>query len=293
MLGKMISNMMVKPHQSPLFDSPDNYSLDYEQVRFKTRDGVQLHGWLIHGGRGRVVVQSHFGVQCNRAGWCRKGKGLFAPWKKDICFLRQAQHLASNGYSVLMYDFRGHGESELGPTPWVSWGPEEAKDVVAAVEYISNHSKYRDAEIALLSVCMGAAAATYAFGVDDGLREFKNIRAMVAVQPLLYSYFVDALGMPKFLQRAASRVTTSRLGFDLNTKSFLPDVASVNVPTQVIQNRNDPWTRTAMVEQYYNGLPAEKDMMWLDIEPSRFAAYDFVGRSPEAIQPWFDKHFTE
>ena len=126
---------MVKPFQSPLFDNPKNYDLDYEDVCFEARDGVKLRGWLIRGGSERVIVQSHFGVQCNRAGYCPKGKGFITPWKQDICFLRQAQYFANNGYSVLMYDFRGHGESDLGTTPWVSWGPEEAKDIVAAVDY--------------------------------------------------------------------------------------------------------------------------------------------------------------
>ncbi|WP_421701252.1 hypothetical protein [Aliiroseovarius sp.] len=31
--------------------------------------------------------------------------------KQDIKFLRQAKYLVEQGYSVLMYDMRGHGES--------------------------------------------------------------------------------------------------------------------------------------------------------------------------------------
>ena len=283
---------MVRPFQSPLFDDPKNYGLDFEDVSFAAVDGVKLNGWLIHGGSDRVIVQSHFGVQCNRAGWCRKGKGLFAPWKNDICFLRQAKHLSDCGYSVLMYDFRGHGTSEIGTTPWVSWGPEEAKDVVAAVDFIANHPEYNKAKIGLLSVCMGAGASTYAYGMENGLRRCSNIKTMVAVQPLLYSYFVDALGMPGFLQRSASKVSESRLGFDMNTKSFLDDVDEIAVPTLVIQNRNDPWTNIEMVEQYFDKLKVEKEMMWLEIEKNRFAAYDFIGRETGKIVPWFNKYLA-
>ena len=50
MIGNMIPNMMVKPFQSPLFDSPANHGLDYEDVAFQARDGVTLRGWLIKGG---------------------------------------------------------------------------------------------------------------------------------------------------------------------------------------------------------------------------------------------------
>ena len=47
MLGNMISNMMVKPGQSPLFDSPEAHGLAYENVAFKAEDGTTLRGWLI------------------------------------------------------------------------------------------------------------------------------------------------------------------------------------------------------------------------------------------------------
>ena len=127
MLGTMVSNMRVKPHQSPLFDEPANHGLDAEDVQFKTADGVTLRGWLINGGREKVIIESLFGVQCNRGGWTPKGKGPMTPWKKDIQFLRQAKYLADRGYSVLMYDFRGHGESEVGPIPWVSCGPRKPR----------------------------------------------------------------------------------------------------------------------------------------------------------------------
>ena len=290
MFGNMIANMMVKPFQSPLFDSPANYGLDYENVEFEASDGVQLRGWLIKGGHNRIIIQSHFGVQCSRCGWTPKGKGPIKPWKQDISFLRQAKYLVDQGYSVLMYDMRGHGESNIGTTPWVSWGPEEAKDVVAAVDYVSAHEDYKSANIGLLSICMGAASTTYAYGMEDGLSRFKNIKAMIAVQPLLYSYFVEAFGMPGFLQKAGNKVTSERLGFDLNEKSFLPDVKSITVPTMVVQNKNDPWTNMEMVNQYFDSLQVEKEMKWLDIEKSRFAAYDFVGREPESLFSWFDQH---
>ena len=290
MFGNMIADMMVKPHQSPLFDDPSNYGLDHEDVEFGTSDGVTLRGWLIKSGTDKIIVQSHFGVQCNRAGYCPDGKGMIKPWKKNISFLRQAKYLAARGYSVLMYDLRGHGESDTGENKWISWGPEEAKDVVAAVDYISGHPHYQNADIGLLSICMGAASTTYAYGLEDGLAKREQVKAMIAVQPLLYSYFIDAFGMPGFLARAGSKVTQKRLGFDLNEKSFLPDVRKITVPTLVVQNKNDPWTDLDMVNAYYDGLTVEKEMLWLDIEKNRFAAYDYLGRSPENVMGWFDKY---
>lgn len=288
MLGNMLSNMMVKPHQSPLFDSPENHGLDYEDVEFKAEDGTILRGWLIEGGTQKVIVQSHFGVQCNRGGWSPKGKGPIKPWKEDIKFLRQAKYLVAQGYSVLMYDFRGHGESEPGENPWISWGPEEAKDVIAAVDFASG--RFPKASIGLLSICMGAASSTYAYARADGLAKRTSIKAMIAVQPLLYTCFIDALGVPGFMARAGKRVNSRRLGFDIDEPDFVKDAPKVTVPTMVVQNKNDPWTQMGMVEDYYNSLKVEKELKLLDIDKSRLAAYDYIGAHPEELMGWFDRH---
>ncbi|KMW59065.1 hypothetical protein AIOL_004046 [Candidatus Rhodobacter oscarellae] len=289
MFGNMISNMMVKPGQAPLFDSPANYGLDYEDVEFPATDGTTLRGWLIKGGSDKVIIQSHFGVQSNRSGWERKGKGMMAPWKQDIKFLRQAKHFADNGYSYLMFDLRGHGASDLGPNPWVSWGPEEAKDILGAVSFIEGRADLKDASIGLLAFCMGSASTTYAYGMEDGLAQHDRIKAFVAVQPLLYDIFVNALGMPGFMRRAADKVTTARVGFDLTEPNFIESAPKVNVPTLVIQNKNDPWTRLEMVHRYHDALTVEKELKLLDVEKSRFAAYEWVGKNPAEVQAWFDR----
>ena len=39
MLGHMIANTFIKPFQSPVFDDPKNYNLDYDDVTFKASDG--------------------------------------------------------------------------------------------------------------------------------------------------------------------------------------------------------------------------------------------------------------
>jgi len=291
MLGTMVSNMMIKPGKSPVFNSPGDFGLDYEDVAFQASDGVTLRGWLIKGGTGKVIIQSHFGVQCSRAGYTPKGKGMIKMWKEDISFLGHARHLSEQGYTVLMYDFRNHGESGLGTVPWISWGPEEAKDVIAAVDFIAEHPLYGDAQVGLLSICMGTGASTYAYGMgDQGLSRYPNVKAMLAVQPLSYEAFVKAFGMPGFLNRAGGRISLDRLGFDLNERSFLPDVKCITVPTMVMQNKNDPWADLEFVERYFDELRVERELLWLDLAKSRAAAYAYLPQHPEKIAGFFGRH---
>ena len=265
--------------------------LIYEDVEFKASDDVTLRGWLIKGGTDKVVIQSHFGVQCSRSGYTPKGKGMIKMWKEDISFLRQAKYLNEKGYTVLMYDMRNHGESDPGTCPWVSWGPEEARDVIAAVDFITHHPVYKEACIGLFSICMGAAASTYAYGMGDkGLRNYSNIKAMIAVQPLHYKEFVKAFGMPGFLNKAGSKVTQERIGIDLNTTTFMPDVKHITVPTLVVQNRNDEWTNLDFVQAYYDKLQVQKELLWLELSRKRAAGYDYLGTSPVLLCDFFDRY---
>ncbi len=292
MIGKFVSDMMIKPGKSPVFDSPNKYGLEYEDVTFKAKDGIELFGWLFEPkekSRG-VIIQSHFGIQCSRCGFTTEGKGLLAKalWNKDINFLNQAKYLVEAAYSVLMFDFRNHGNSGKGKNPWITWGQEEYKDILAAVDFISKHPDHKNDNIGLLSICMGAASSTFAYGLEKSLQKNKKIKAMIAIQPLTYDYFLKALGFPNFVIKATNRYNKRR-GVDLTGPSFLPYAKNISVPTMVVQNKNDPMTNMEMVKKYYDDLVVEKDIVWLDLEKKRAAAYDWVGKSPKPILGWFDK----
>ena len=291
MLTKYLTNMMTQSGQSPVFDSPEKYDLNYEEVNFETYDGVNLSGWLIKGGTDKVIIQSHFGVQCSRSGYTPKEKGMIKLWKKDIEFLRQAKHLVDSGYSVLMYDFRNHGNSATGTSEYIAWGSEEAKDVVAAVNFISKHPDYENANIGLLSVCMGTSSTAFAYGLKKGLSEYKNIKALVSVQPLRYTNYMKAMGIPNFLTKKVTQFNIKRGGADLS-ESFFKHVDKITVPTLVIQNKNDPWTSIESVNTYYSLLPGKKEMLWLDLEKKRAAAYDWLGSQPEIFTQFFDKYLN-
>jgi len=298
MLGSTFANMMFKPGQAPLFDDPKNYGLDYEDVTFTARDGVTLRGWLIPGATDKVIIQSHFGTWCCRAGYTNEGKGWLKGYDEDIHFLNQAKYLHDAGYTVLMYDFRNHGTSDVSDPPWISWGTHEAKDAIAAVDFITTHPVYRDAAIGLFSICMGQGASIEAFGMEKGLRDYSQIKAMVSVQPMDYPTFVKAMGLPGFIRNSIRRVMQKRTGIDLDKASWSPHVKDVNVPTMVIQNRNDGYLDEAFVNRVFDDLTVEKEMVWIEIpnkknaNQNRIVAYEWIGKNPDRILEWFGKYLT-
>lgn len=292
MIVNYLSNAIVKGGVSPVFDNPAKYNLDYEDVTFTARDGVKLSGWLVKGRTDKIIIQSHYGVQSSRSGYTPEGKGMGKMWKEDISFLKHVKYLVDQGYSVLMYDFRNHGTSEEGTCPWVTWGPEEQKDVLAAVDFVSSHPKYANAQIGLLSICMGAASSTYAFGTQNGLSQNPNIKAMVAIQPLRYPDFIKALGLDNFIGKRVTKRNNKRTGIDMNAVSFMPYVKSINVPTLLVQNSNDEYLNQQSIDEYYSALTVEKEMMWLDLGKKRAAGYDYLTRNPAKILDWFNKHIN-
>ena len=301
MFGNMIADTYIKPFQSPVFGNPSSYGLDYEDVTFVAEDGVKLSGWLIKGAQNndkkeKVIIQSHFGVQCCRSGYTPEGKGMIKGWDGDISFLRQAQYLVEAGYSVLMYDFRNHGNSEAGTLPYISWAEEEGKDVIAAVKYISEHPTYKDADIGLLSICMGQGASVAAYGRENSLKNYPNIKTMIAVQPMDYGCFVKQMGMPGFINRSTDKAIIKKTGRDYNKTSWTPHIKDVAVPTLVIQNRNDSLLDEGFINNYLDQLTVEKDMLWIELPKrkanlqNRMAAYNWIGENPEPIVNWFDNH---
>ncbi len=297
MIGNMIANTFINPFQSPLFDDPDNYDLNYEDVSFLASDEVMLRGWLIKGDKDKVIIQSHFGVQCSRSGY--RPRGLMKGYHKDIEFLRQAKYLNEAGYTVLMYDMRNHGESSKGTVPYITWGQEEAKDIIAAVNYISTHPDYKSADIGLLSICMGQGASVAAYGREDGLKNFPNIKTMISVQPMDYGCFVKALGLPGFMVNSTTKAIQKRTGRNFNDISWRPFAKDVTVPTLVIQNKNDGYLDEVFINDFYDELVVEKEMLWLDIPkkkggdfPNRAAAYDWLGENPQPILNWFNKYIS-
>lgn len=291
MLTNYLSSLIIKGGVAPVFDDPQAHGLTAEDVNFEASDGVTLRGWLFRGSGTGVIVQSHFGVQCSRCGFTPKGKGMSPLWKEDIRFLEHIKAFVDAGYSVLAYDTRNHGDSDKAQGGWVSWGPTERHDVRAAVDFITSHPDFGNAPIGLLSICMGLASTTYAYGADAGLATVQNIKALVGVQPLLYNDFMkNVMHLPGFLNDRVDVRNSERTGVDLPHTSFMPDFPSINVPTMLVQNKNDPFPEMGHVEEYFDALTVEKEMVWLDLEKKRAAAYAHLTESPQFVIDFFDKH---
>jgi uncharacterized protein len=123
-----------------------------EDVAFKSTDGVRLQGWLFHGAAGDAPV-----VLCHDLG------------ESKNAVVNLAIALNKAGFTVLAFDFRGHGASGGDVS---TLGVEEVRDVVGAIDFVANLPKADvDArKIGVFGSGMGAHAAVLAAAERPALR---------------------------------------------------------------------------------------------------------------------------
>ncbi len=133
--------------------TPATYGLSYQNVAFRTADGVRLSGWYIppHNGAAVAVLP---------------GSG-----STRTAVLSQAAVLARHGYGTLLLDTRGHGRSGGHAMDFGWWGD---RDIAAAVSFLARQPAVHAGKIAVVGESMGGEQALAAIGADP------RIRAVVA-----------------------------------------------------------------------------------------------------------------
>lgn len=123
----------LHPPRWSIGPAPSAQGWAYENVAFKDSAGLTLRGWWIPGTTHKTVVMVH--------GWTSSRQEPMG----------RSAYLHAAGYNLLLFDLRGHGQSD-GNYTTIGW--QEPDDVRAAVTY----ARSRDAgPIALLGYSMGAS----------------------------------------------------------------------------------------------------------------------------------------
>ena len=123
--------------------TPAGRGLDFEEVEFRTLDGVNLSGWYLPPSNGAAVVLVH------GAGSTRSG------------VLDHAEALAGGGYGVLLFDVRGHGRSG-GRAMEFGWYGD--LDVGAAVSFLDRRPEVE--AIGAVGLSMGGEEVIGAAATD-------------------------------------------------------------------------------------------------------------------------------
>lgn len=207
-VGLLLLNVMMYFQQplmifypiSELYQTPDQWGLEYDDVTLKTDDGIELHGWFLpRQGSNRVLLFFH-----GNAG--------------NISHRRDSIEVFNRlGLNVFIFDYRGYGQSQGRPNEQGLY-----RDASAAWRYLTEQKKFASENIILFGRSLGGAvAARLAAEVDA--------RGLI-----LESTLSSAKEFAREVFRILSRLVVIRYGF--NT---VEHIQNVNYPVLVLHSPDD------------------------------------------------------
>ena len=291
MISKFLAKAAVVPPRKPIVKTPKDYGLEFQDVEFQAKDGVNLKGWYIPSDTERIVIFTH-PMPFNRYGFHTKGQGLAKMSNVEVELLNTVKQLNKAGYGVFIFDFRNHGESDSANNGVCGVGYHEWPDVVAAMEHIKSNAELKDKSVGMVINCMGANSALIAMAKEPAL--FKEIKAVVAIQPVSYDIFMkhylqDKMAIFKGKFNSINDQVKKIAGVGFEEMSPSKYISSIKAPVMYVQVKNDAWTEPADVQSFYDKTTSEKELFWIEGDLERFDGYNYFGKKPEKMIGWLDK----
>ena len=247
-IATWVAHQLTLVDRVPVYDHPASHDLDYEEVEFPSRyDHVPLRGWYLPATpdtRCIIMLQGELHH--------RNSPGIRA--------LELGRDLVQRGFSVLLYDFRGRGESGGKRS---SAGDREQWEALGALDYVNSRG-IPTARIGLLGFSLGASVALLVAA------RVKAIPAIVAD-----SAFVDWLIE---LERAALHgwelprwfaypiVFAGRMFFQANFANVRPIKQVHRIaprPIMFIHGADDPIIPAAETIELYRAAGNPANIIWL------------------------------
>lgn len=222
--------------------TPWELGVPYERVSFSSGDGLRLSGWWLPQERPRGVV-----VGCHGHG----GR------KDDLLGIGTSVWRA--GYSVLLFDFRGRGESDPWPQTLVS---REVDDLRAALAYASGREP--GARIGVIGFSMGAAVALLAAAEDERIAAVVSDSAFTSGRDVVAHGVRSALRIaPEFLLLAADEVVHRRHGYRFSQVRPIDAVGRIAPrPVLIIHGEGDTTTPVEHAHRLY-AAAGEPRELWV------------------------------
>ena len=285
--------------RAPVWHSPAEHGLDYQDVTFPARDGVPLEGWFIPApGSGKLIIANH-PMGFSRSGmptqyepwhadWAASGNGFEVDLVPDYKILHDA------GYNVLAYDLRNHGLSSAANGGVSTHGITEWRDIAGSLAYARNRPGSSDMTIGLFSRCMGAVAT---FAAMTRLpAAFNGVRCLVSPQPVTPRIIVERrLAVMGLGDRLDDFNTLIRLRTSVGLEQRVPQewARNVRVPTFLYQVRGDILTHPSDVQAMFDNIPvAEKKLQWIEGTTARWDGYLEFQRRPQPMLDWFAQYMS-
>ncbi len=261
----MAASHFVAAHPEEVGDPPQDLPVGATSIN--SASGSSLATWHIRSPSSNGVVVLAHPYQGSR-----------------LAMVNRARLLYGAGYSVVMMDLQGHGES---PGERITIGHLERHDVRAAVDFArENHP---DEPVGIIGFSMGGAAALLAspLNVDAMILEavYPHIRAAVSNRIKARLGALAALPTAGLLMQFRPR-----LGISASELRPIHHLPGVGCPVFIMSGTSDPHTTLADTESMIEAA-AEPSESWLVEGAGHEDLYDFVPPEYEArVLSFFERH---
>ena len=242
--------------RSSLDGNPGDYGLPYEDVAFSPRGnewhGLVLRGWIVEregleGPEGELTVILVHGLNSSRTG--------------DNA-LALASRLFSLGFNVLLFDMRGHGESD---GDQLSAGYFERWDVLGAYDFLVEQG-VPPARIGVLGWSMGGATALLAVSEEPSIRAvvadsaFADVQDMIAQETARTTVFPE-WAVPVFIP---GMIIVSSVHYGIDVGAVVPEQAAAGLDYPILLIHGDADSRIPVEHsiRIHDSAPAGS-VLWL------------------------------
>ena len=249
-----LASVLLRPHRKRLKQLRsvhlrrflERKGLSFQEVLFTSFDSTKLHGWWFEAGLDKPTVIALHGVTKNRT---------------DM--IRFAVALSACGINVLLFDGRGHGQSDK---TFVTYGYNERRDVEAAIDYLVSRG-VDEKRVGLAGISMGAAIALQVAAASLRVRAVWTDSSFTSLSRITMDRLRFWTKMPESslvpVQWAAISLAERRGRFRAADVDPCALAAKVTCPVYVVHGEADIFTNVDHSRKIFEALSGPEKHLWV------------------------------
>lgn len=192
--------------------NPGKFGLQYEDVHFPARiDNVDIAAWYIPSDKNQeVIILAHGKDNSRTNGFIN----LFVPF---------AAQLHTAGFSVLMIDLRGHGQSA---DARFTYGIKERRDVLGAVDWLEARG-YQAGRIGVLGYSLGAGSVIGAAAEEPAIGAIWLDSAFADIRSVLINNWRTVTGLPQPFVYSADWMIRLLYGYNISAARPIDEIGKI------------------------------------------------------------------
>jgi uncharacterized protein len=212
-IGAVAASQLTQPKR--VFDpalNPGVYQLKYEDFKYPARnDGTQIAAWYIPSDENqRAIILVHGRDNSRSNGFVDH-------------FVSFADKLHQAGFSVLMIDLRGHGESA---DSRFSFGIKERNDILGGVDWLKAKG-YEPGKIGVLGYSLGAASVIGAASEEEDIGAIWTDSSYADIKSVIERNWVTESGLPQAFLYSAEGMIRLLYGYNITASRPVDEIGKI------------------------------------------------------------------